>query len=244
MLHKTKGIILRTVRYGETSLVVTAYTELFGMQTYLVKGVRQNTKKTGGKANAFQPAALLDMVVYHNELKQLQIIREYKWNFLYRNIYSDVIKNCVALFIAELVTKSIKQPENNPELFEYIESYLVLLDEADAPVIANLPLHFALHFARQLGFGIENNQGDNKVLDLREGIFTHSIPAHSFYMDGRQASATAELLAVEQAVSLFRIKLNKQLRQQLLSVYEQFYLYHISDFGNLKSLPVLEAILS
>ncbi|MFL5786527.1 MAG: recombination protein O N-terminal domain-containing protein [Flavisolibacter sp.] len=37
MIHKTKGIVLRTVKYGETSLVVTMFTELLGLQYYIVK---------------------------------------------------------------------------------------------------------------------------------------------------------------------------------------------------------------
>jgi len=73
-LHKTKGMVFRTVKYGETSLIVTVYTELFGVQSYLVNGVRTSTKKGPGRANLFQPAAILDLIVYHNELKHLQRI--------------------------------------------------------------------------------------------------------------------------------------------------------------------------
>ena len=244
MLHKTKGIILRSTKFGETSLVVTVYTELFGLQSYLVKGVRQSTKNTGSKASMFQPAAILDMVVYHNELKNLQIIKEFSWAKMYQHLHHDVVKNCVALFMVELLTKSIKQPESNADLYEFIEKNLLILDEADAAVTANLPLHFALHLARQLGFGIEDKDDEKKViLDMHDGRFTHHIPAHGNYLDGRLAAATADLLQMDNAVSLYRIKLNKQIRQQLLKACEQFYLYHISDFGHLKTVPVLEAVL-
>jgi len=245
MLHKTKGIILRTVKYGETSLIATVYTELFGLQSYMVKGVRLTAKKGSSKANMFQPAGILDMVVYHNELKHLQIIKEYSWAKIYQHLHHDVVKNCVALFVVELATRSIKQPETNPDLYYFIENYLLLLDEADAAVTANLPLHFALHLARQLGFGIEDKDDENKtILDMQDGRFTNQIPPHGNYLDGRPANATAELLGMDNAISLFRIKLNKQLRQQLLQAYEQFYIYHISDFGNLKTVAVLEAVLA
>src|SRR5882724_4224239 len=82
-IHKTKGIVLRTVKYGETSVIVTIFTELFGVQSYLVNGVRTSSKKGSGKANLFQPGAILDMVVYHNELKNLNRIKEFKWDYLY-----------------------------------------------------------------------------------------------------------------------------------------------------------------
>ncbi|MES2777119.1 MAG: DNA repair protein RecO [Bacteroidota bacterium] len=244
MLHKTKGIILRTVKYGETSLIATVYTELFGLQSYMVKGVRLSSKKGNSRANMFQPASILDMVVYHNELKHLQIIKEFGWAKMYQHLQQDVIKNCVSLFMVELLTRSIKQPESNADLYDFIEHYLLLLDEAEAAVIANLPLHFALHLARQLGFGIEDKDNEKStILDLQEGRFTSHIPAHGNWLDGRLANAIAELLQMDNAISLYRIKLNRQLRQQLLQACEQFYIYHISDFGNLKTVAVLEAVL-
>src|SRR4029078_10823740 len=102
--------------YGDTSLIVSIFTELFGLQSYLVNGVRASTKKGIGKAAVFQPSAILDMVVYHSELKQLQRIKEYRWEYLYKHILSDVRKNAVALYMVELLTKCLKQPERHPDL--------------------------------------------------------------------------------------------------------------------------------
>ena len=75
--HKTKGVVLKTVRYGETSIIAGIFTELFGLQSYLINGVRVTSKKGSGKANMLQPGAILDMVVYHNELKNLQRVKEF-----------------------------------------------------------------------------------------------------------------------------------------------------------------------
>ncbi|HEX4373990.1 MAG TPA: recombination protein O N-terminal domain-containing protein, partial [Puia sp.] len=66
-LYKTNGIVLRTVKYGETSVIVTIFTDLFGIQSYLVNGIRTSSKKMQSKINLFQPAAVLQLVVYHNE---------------------------------------------------------------------------------------------------------------------------------------------------------------------------------
>jgi len=144
-LHKTKGIVLRTVKYGETSVIVTLFTELFGIQSYLVNGVRASSKKGTGKANMFQPAAILDLVVYHNELKQLNRIKEFRWSIIYQHILTDVPKNAVALFMVELLTKCLKQPESNPDLFHFVEDCFLYLDNSSGTVTANLPLFFALH---------------------------------------------------------------------------------------------------
>ncbi|HEX2683396.1 MAG TPA: DNA repair protein RecO, partial [Ferruginibacter sp.] len=107
MTFKTKGIVLRSIKYGETSLVVTIFTEMFGIQTYMVNGVR-SAKKSSSKANHFQPTAILDLVVYHSDNKPMQRIKEFSWGVIYTNLLSDVIKNSIASFMAELLHKCLK----------------------------------------------------------------------------------------------------------------------------------------
>ena len=120
--------MLRTVKYGETSLIIAAYTELYGLQSYIVQGVRASSKKGGAKANYFQPGSMLELVVYHHDLKNLQRIKEFRWSFLYTELFADVIKNSVMLYMMELLQKCVKQPENNPDLFYFVEEALIELD--------------------------------------------------------------------------------------------------------------------
>lgn len=244
-LHKTKGIVLRTVKYGETSLVVTIFTELFGIQSYIVNSVRTATKKGSGKANYFQPTAILDLVVYHNELKNLNRIKEFKWSVIYQHIFSDVRKNAVALFMVELLTKCLKQPENNPELFQFAEDAFLHLDKANDAITANFPLFFALHLPVFFGFRITGNHSSQySFLDMREGIFVEQHPMHPHFLEGKQAEITSQLLKVMQPQELETIKLNHDFRRNLLFVYENYYALHLQDFGSLKTLPVLREILS
>jgi DNA repair protein RecO (recombination protein O) len=243
-LHHTKGIVLRAIKYGETSLIVTIFTEVFGIQSYLVNGVRSSSKKGVGKANLFQPAAILDMVVYHNELKQLQRIKEFRWSVIYRQILSDISKNAVALFMIELLTKCLKQPEANPDLFHFTEDALLHLDDSKSMVTANFPLFFALHLAVFFGFRINDRYSENRpYLDLMEGSFVTERPDHPHFIEDRQAMITSQLLKVLQPEELEQVKLNHEFRRNLLSVYEQFYALHIQEFGRLKTLPVLKEIM-
>ncbi|MBL0271636.1 MAG: DNA repair protein RecO [Chitinophagaceae bacterium] len=244
-LHKTKGLVLRTVKYGETSIIVTIFTELFGVQSYLVNGVRTSSKKGTGKASLFQPSALLELVVYHNELKHLNRIKEFKWGYLYQHIFSDVPKNAVALFMIELLTKCLKQPEGNPELFHFTEDIFIHLDSSSGTVMANLPLFFALHLPFHFGFRITDNySATNSFLDLQEGIFVNEQPHHPHFLADKQAIATSQLLKAQRPEELEEIKLNHDFRRNLLYVYETYYALHITDFGTMKSLPVLREILS
>lgn len=244
-LHKTKGIVLRSVKYGETSLVVTIFTELFGIQSYLVNGVRISTKKGTGKANYFQPAAVLDLVVYHNELKNLNRIKEFKWSHIYQHIFSDIKKNAVALFMVELLTKCLKQPESNTDLFHFTEDAFLHLDQADDAVTANFPLFFAIQLPLFFGFRITDNYSNqNPFLDMQEGQFVVQQPMHPHFLEGKQAEVTSQLLKVMQPEELKSFKLNHDFRRNLLFTYENYYTLHLQDFGTLKTLPVLREILS
>jgi DNA repair protein RecO (recombination protein O) len=244
-LHKTKGIVLRSVKYGDTSLVVTIFTELFGIQSYLVNGVRASTKKGSGKANLFQPAAILDLIVYHNELKNLQRIKEFRWNILYQHILSDIKKNAVALFMVELLTKSLKQPEANPDLFNFVEDCFLHLDQSTDAVAANFPLFFALHLAGFFGFRINDEYSEkHPYLDLQEGNFTAERPDHPHFLEEKQAMVTSQLLKTMQPQELEEVRLNHDFRRNLLYSYERYYALHIQDFGTMKTLPVLRELLS
>ena len=244
-LHKTKGIVLRTVKYGETSLIVTVYTELFGIQSYIVNGVRTSSRKGPGKANLFQPAAILDLVVYHNDLKNLQRLREFRWGILYEHIFFNVLKNAVALFMVELLQKCLKQPEPNPDLFYFIEDAFVLLDRSEGRVLANYPLFFILHLAGFFGFRIDDvYTGDISILDLREGQFVSDHPQHPYVLEGTDSYITSQLLRVRRPEELQGLPLNQETRRQLLRAYLDFYALHVPDFGEMRTLAVLQTVLA
>ena len=243
MIYKTKGIILRAIKYGETSLVVNIFTELFGIQSYLINGIRTIGKTS--KASFFQPASILEMEVYHNELKNLQRIKEFKWNYLYKNVLSDVTKNSVAVYMIELLQKCLKQPENNTALFEFCEEALMQLDVAEEAVTANFPLYFSLQLVHFFGFTIRNNYSKEKlILDLQEGTFTHLTPQHSYFLDGDYSHCISLLLKIRIADDLSKIKLNNGARREMLLALQTFYSLHIQEFGVMKTLPVLHEILS
>ena len=243
MTHKTKGIVLRTIKYGETSLVVTIFTELFGVQTYMVNGAR-SSKKNPAKANYFLPGAILDLVVYHAEQKNMQRIREFSWAVLYQQVLSDVIKNCIALYMVELLHKCLKQPEQNAELFYFCEDALLQLDTASKTVTANFALYFALHLTQFFGFKMSDGYSQSQhILDLQEGYFTNEHPHHQNFIDGENALLTSQLLKAMQPNELAQLKLHHDTRRKLLLQYHDYYALHIPDFGQMKTLGVLHEVL-
>lgn len=244
MTHKTKGIVLRAVKYGETSLIVSIFTELFGVQSYMVNNVR-TAKQATSKASYFQPVSMLDMVVYHSEQKQLQRIKEFKWSYLYQNILSNVIKNSIGLYMVELLQKCLKQPEQNADLYLFCEDAFMQLDVANKSVTANFALYFALHLTHFFGFRMNDDfNAQQNILDLEEGSFVEEKPAHNNFIEGEYAQITSQLLKVMQPYELENFKLNQDTRRKLLLLYQDYYALHIQEFGKMKTLPVLQEVLS
>ncbi|HOZ83878.1 MAG TPA: DNA repair protein RecO [Niabella sp.] len=249
LIHKTKGIVLKTVKYGETSVIVSVYTELFGLQSYLINGVRTSGKKGAGKMSFFQSAAILEMEVYHNELKQINRVKEFRFAYLYQDIFYSVIKNGVALYMVELLTKCLSQPEVNFGLYAFVEDCLMELDTCTGKEMANFPIFFAVHLSNFFGFlpaGIsEDLLKSNQVLfDVQEGIFTDTPIAHGCWLDTKPALVLAEIALVRQPGELTEISTNAEIRRGILEVLELYYSFHISGFGKMKTLPVLKAIMS
>ena len=243
MVQTTKGIVLRTIKYGETSVVVNIFTELFGIQSYLVNGVRSSGKTL--KANFFQPASMLEMEVYHNELKNLQRIKEFKWSYLYKDVLNDVIKNSVALYMIELLQKCLKQPEENVDLFQFAEDAFMQLDKAGNSITANFPLYFCIHLSHFFGLKLEDDYAENNsILDLQEGRFIEITPHHPHFLEKDNSYYISQLLKVQHPDELTEIKINKSIRKEILFALQNFYGLHIHDFGTMKTLPILHQVLS
>lgn len=243
MIYSTKGIVLRTIKYGETSVIASVFTELFGIQSYLVNGVRTSGKSS--KAHLFQPSSILDLEVYHNELKHLQRIKDLKWSFIYKNILSDVIKNSIALYMVELLQKTLKQPEPNADLFSFCEDAFLQLDKATSEVAANFPIYFSLQLAPFFGVRIQDNYSDvQNIFSPQEGRFSYTTPASPGQVNGEAGYYMSQLLKAIHPDDLSEIKINRNLRLAILKIIEEFYAWHVSEFGSMKTLAVLSAIIS
>jgi len=242
--HKTKGIVLRTVKYGETSVICSVFTELFGLQSYIVNGVRTG-KKSGNRAVMYQPGALLELVAYHQEQKQLQRIKEAQWSYLYRNIYQDVPKHAVTTYLIELLSKLIRQPDPDEALFAFAEDCLLNLDSASPQVTANFPLFAALQLPYFFGFRISNAEAARQAiyLDLQEGMFVAEMPTHPHFLHPDLADVVRRLLMVMQPSELNEVPLNRDIRRQLLIAFESYYALHLPDFSGMRTLPILRSVL-
>lgn len=184
------------------------------------------------------------MQVYHNDLKNLQRIKDLKWSVLYKNIFSDVVKNSVALFMVELLQKSLKQPETNEGLFQFCEDAFLQLDIADIEVTANFPMYFSLQIAQILGFGLSDNYSEEKnVFNLNDGNFSTENSASVNHLSKELSWHISQLLKAVHPQDLNEIKMNRNIRKGILKSLESYYAWHVPEFGTMKTLNVLSEVL-
>jgi DNA repair protein RecO (recombination protein O) len=243
MLHKTKGIVIRSVKYGDTSLVSTIFTAQYGLQTYMVQGVR-SSKTKNNKASLLQPATLLDLVVYHKPNTNMQRIKEFQFAYLYHTLQEDIIKNSIALFSVELLLRLLPENAPLPELFDLSFDYFQKLDILTVKEVSNFPLYFVIRCGCILGYELKGGySAATPHLDLREGGFTEHSPKLPPYLQDEDARLLAELIKIKRIDDLYRTEMNAAMRYRLLDWYIDFLQMHTQHMGSMKSLQVLQSIL-
>ena len=149
MLVETKALVLHSIKYNDSSLIAHCYTETLGIQSFMLKGILSAKKGKIRKAH-FQPLTLLKLQFQHKNKGGLNFIKELRVEQPYQSIYTSIEKNTIALFLSEVLYKSLREEETNPLLFEYLENAVLWLDSNDA--IANFHLLFLLKLTQFLGF--------------------------------------------------------------------------------------------
>lgn len=240
MLHKSRGIILKSTHYSESSLVVHIFTEKFGIQSYLLQGVRKNKSKI--RTSMLQPLHLLQMVVYHKENNGLQRISELRNDPNLNNISRDVVKTSLSLFICELLYQTLKEHPSDEELFDFLFKAIELLDLAEESV-ANFHLWFMLKYTKYLGFYPQILSKNHLYFDMKNAQFVDSIPEHPIFMN-EVCSHLMLLFMQSNFDEIKNIKINSENRKQLLMDLIRYYEWHIPGFKGLKSHHVLEEVLS
>ena len=240
MLQKTRGIVLHTVKYSETSLIVKVYTEVFGIQTYMVKGARSPKSKL--RPILFQPLTLLDLVAYHKERSTMHSLKEIRLAHPYQSMPFDIRKSSIALFLNEVVYRAVGEEEPNAALFEFLWSSFLLLDAVEEP-FAHFHLLFTIKLTKYLGFNPRNTRTEEHCFfNLSEGTF------QPLFLEGvcldRNLSLTWSRLLDWPFEKPAIPDLSAKERDEMLDALLLYYRFHLPGFSGFRSAEVLHSVLS
>lgn len=235
----TKAIVLSSLKYSDSSLIVKCYTQKEGLKAYLIRGILKS-KKGGLKVAYFQPLTQLNIVASHNTKGTLNAIKEVQIFNPYKTIYKDIIKQSVVMFLSEVLSYSIKEEEKNLPLFDYLETGLTWLDLHDK--IANFHLLFLLNLSRFLGFYPDLSEKDKLGFDLVEGSFT-DITSQKNVIVGNNFFQFKKLLGIN-FDNIENVSFSKHERQVVLKIIIRYFELHLDGFKKPKSLQILETVFS
>jgi len=240
MLHKTRGIVFKTTDYSESSVVVQIFTEKFGLQSYIINGVKKPKAKIS--RNMLQPLHLVDMVVYHKSTGNVQRIAELKNSPVLQSIPYDVIKSCIAMFLNEVLYKAVKQQTPDENIFDFIFNAIELLDNKTRG-LANFHLLFLVQLTRYLGFYPHGLQAASaNYFDMKDGVFSNYKPDSVQYLSPPHTKNFYTLLQSNFG-TIDEVKLSNDERRYLINKLLEYYAMHIEGFGNIRSHEVLEEVL-
>ncbi len=222
MLHKTAGIVLHHVNYGETSIIAYIYTALFGRQTYIVNSVRNSRSRV--KLNLFQPLSIVEMNTYYKENREIQRIKDIRFLIPQHEIPFQVIKSSIALFIAEILYKTLREEEPNKPLFNFLLQAVQLLDKSREGT-NNFHLLFLVQLSKFLG------------------IFPDETFIYSHSSDKQEQQILRELIN-SSLQEPERFKINNSIRQDLLSKLLNHYMVHLEGMGTINSFAILKELFN
>lgn len=219
MIFKTRGIVLKYFKYSETSIIVKIFTEEFGLQSYIINGVR--SKKSKGKIALFQPLTLLDLMVYHKRNASISRISESRCSEPFMTIPYEIKKSAIGIFIGEILYHAIKEGVESSEMFEFIHNSINVLDHLESGY-QNFHLQFILKLSKYLGFGLENTD----------------MFLSSFKNDDHLQLLNALLQSPYQNT----IHISNPVRRILLDEIVNFYKENVETLNELNSMKVLREI--
>ena len=238
MILSTKAIVLNHIRHGDSSLIVRLYTECAGRQTVFVKGA--SSRKSQMPAGLFQPLNMIETDLHKRTNREMQRISNVRLFYPFRNIPFDPVKTCIALFITEILHKTLKEEESNPALFDFLLHAIQTLDLNNRGT-ANFHLMFLLHYTRYLGFYPNAEQPSDIWFDSQREGFSFLPAATS---PTREYNRLLSRLLDMSFEHLDDLQIDQHQRNYITELLLKYYATHVDNFGNIKSFSVLKNVFS
>ncbi len=236
MLRKTRGIVLHSTRYGESSLVVHCYTEQYGRQSYMIKGVRGSRKQN--RSNLFQPLFILDFEVYHKDSREIQLVKEVSRAMPLNSLPYDITKSTQAIFIAEILYRVVREEEPNPMMAHFLINAVKYLDALEDPS-ADFHIIFLFQLSRFLGFYPQNNYGNgDKYFHMAGGQFKPFLADPDIQLDETTTGLWSRYIGYDYQ-GIKNSDFNSRQRKIVLDSLIKYYKLHVEGMGDIRSLEVL-----
>lgn len=236
---RSRGIVLNSVRYNDSHIIVSIFTEEAGLVSFFVTAARE--RRNGIKASAWQPLAFVEVMWEPRLNTYLQKPRELVLWRSWRSLAREPRKTAMCLFLSEFLHYALRGEQENKPMFAFIVDALLWFDENNGH-FENFHIVFLLRLTRFLGFMPNANDWcDGYFFDLQTASFTRVRPYHNNILMPEEAAWVPKFMRMGLR-SLRVVGLNRELRRRVLEIVTEFYRLHIPEFPETKSLDVLREV--
>ncbi|WP_299777520.1 DNA repair protein RecO [uncultured Formosa sp.] len=239
MFYSSSAIVLSKLKYRDNDLIVSCYTKDFGVVSFLLRGVLKSRK---GKARVayFQLLSQIQIDADFKQNRSLQTLKDVKINVLYSTLHTQVVKSTIVMFLADVLAIVLKEEEADTELFEFLETALLFLDETSDP--ANFHLVFLVQLTRFLGISPDTSSSDYNYFNLSTGQFEkQSTSIYSITGDNLKYFKISLGILFD---DLQAMKMNSKQRQSFLDTLLLYYELHLGHFRKPKSLAIFTQVFN
>ena len=233
MLLSSKGIVLQTIKYGDNASISKVLSKERGIVSLISNRSKSKKNKT---SHFFQPLSAIHFVCTISNKSNIHRLKEVSFDGKVPPLSEDVAINALRFFLAEFLSKVIKEEAENPDLYQFIEQKLIALSLNKVE-----PGTFHVQFLIELFdfLGIQPNlDSKHSYFDWLEGSSCDQKPMHSEYSE----ESTYRLLLRAYSPDA---NFTKKEKSQLLSLLINYYNIQLGGgLDQLKSRPVLELVFS
>ena len=230
---KIEGIVLSSVRYGESSRIVNVLTRDEGKAGFML---RQNGKHKSG-SGMLLPLSGVEFIASGGRKGGMRAMKDLSLRHTPASFGSDPVRRSEAFFIAELLCHTLPDGIGDELLYEYVENSILTLEQG-IDGIANFHLYFMMHLTDYIGIAPSVERDEHTHFDLLSGEWTDGFGNMSNSISGEEAELWYDLenVALDELNSL---NLNRNSRQQLIDLMQRYYSLHHPGFTLLKSQDIL-----
>ncbi|MFU8860528.1 MAG: DNA repair protein RecO [Cyclonatronaceae bacterium] len=243
MIKKTPAIVLRSVDFRESSKIVTLFTQQEGKVSVMVRGAKSPNSKYAG---LMQTGNILDVIYYHKISRSVQSLSDASYRQKTFNIQSDYEKLGVAMALLEMTDQLVHSHETSGDLFQFAESVLVWLHNAEGR-IRNIFPYIQMRLAEHMGIGLQYDDNERSTanyvyMNINNGNF--SVEPENEFCIRLTPLQTGYVKAVfgNKAASLLKKNLNVSDIRQLIYHMDVYLKHHIEGLKDRKSDVIFEQI--
>jgi DNA repair protein RecO (recombination protein O) len=148
-ITKAEAIVLKSIKFGDTSRIVTLFTDDYGKIKAIAKGIRKPKSKLAG---ALQTFAHIQIVFYKKRTTEIYLLSQADTVESYTSLYKDLNRYVFGSAVLELLDRLVTGEEANPKVFELTLEILSFLQNCRPASLEKAFCSYALRLADLLGY--------------------------------------------------------------------------------------------